>query len=33
LKPVAAASIPQAVPVAPAVIEPEASTVKSGKTK
>lgn len=33
LKPVAAASIPQAAPVAPAVIEPEASTVKSGKTK
>ncbi len=33
LKPVAAASIPQAAPAAPAVIEPEASTVKSGKTK
>lgn len=33
LKPVAVASIPQAAHAAPAVIEPEASTVKSGKTK
>lgn len=33
LKPVAAAPIPQTAPAAPAVIEPEASTVKSGKTK
>lgn len=33
LKPVAAAPIPQTAPAAPAVIESEASTVKSGKTK
>lgn len=33
LKPVAAAPIPQTPLVAPAVTEPEASTIKSGKTK